>query len=342
MLRHVSNQVLSCFNGDKRKYCQDLYSSPTAPVKNEYLYSQLSAAVEDFCPDIILTSSENRYLSIISTEISPQPLLIFMEAAPLPQWARKSRVYLDFFGHQSNSLLARRWGDILVELYTPMELKWAEDFLNQLDAKAMKDDENFNSCDLLQRIDTNRETIVVALQPDDWLSWEGAASDQSNPIEFLDQCCDVFNEYNIIPTFHRDTKGINEDVLFELKKRFPHVIDLPLSFVQSSTEYILPVVDHLITRSSSTGISALLYGKSLISDSRSYLSGAAISSEDFLQGKRNALTREQRLALAAFLLGRYCKELKDFKSLDDFKIHRQALQLKGNRNDSKKGLDANA
>jgi hypothetical protein len=48
------------------------------------------------------------------------------------------------------------------------------------------------------------------------------------------------------------------------------------------------------------------------------------------------------MALAAFLLSRYCKELKDFKSLEDFKFHCQALHLKGNRDCKEKGLDADA
>jgi hypothetical protein len=143
---------LSCFNGDKRKYCQDLYAPPTVPIINEYLYSQLSEAITNFRPDIIFTSSENRYLSIISAEISPKPLLIFMEAAPLPQWARNSKVYMDFIGHQSNSLLATQWDDILIEPYAAMELRWAEDFLNQLDNQAARDTENFNSRDLIHKI----------------------------------------------------------------------------------------------------------------------------------------------------------------------------------------------
>jgi len=70
-----------------------------------------------------------------------------------------------------------------------------------------------------------------------------------------------------------------------------------------------------------------LYGKSLISDSFSYLTGGAITTEDFIAGQRSHLQQKQLANLAAFLLGRYCKNVAELHSFDEYRKHKRLISF---------------
>lgn len=321
------DKVVRAFRGNRKSYAQDLYQPVGNKENNHYLAESVNYVFENFDPDLVIATSENRYLSVADRQNPRRVGTFFIEKAPLPSWAREGRLYLDCQGHQSNSMIAGAWPRIINGVYDEDEAIKARTFFQRLDEEIIQSRRLQIQRTLLDALNPSRETILVALQPDEWLSWEGALAGALKPLDVLGQCCSNFPDFNIVPTFHKDITGLPSTVLSELQLTYSNIVALPTEVLTDCTEALLPVVDHVYTVSSATGLSALLYGKCLISDSFSYLTGGAITTEDFIAGQRSRLQQKQQANLAAFLLGRYCKNVAELHSFDEYRKHKKLISV---------------
>jgi hypothetical protein len=317
--------LLAAFDGSVPAYARDLYAPPQAPVRNQALASALQQALDQFQPDLVLATAENRYLAALARRGVAPGGVFFIEKAPLPAWYVPARLYFDNRGHQSNGTLAGCWPAILQANYEPQEIAAAQLLLLQMAARQQRPEGLALRHQVRQACNPGRETLLVALQPADWLSWEGALSEVIDPFGLLGRCCAAFPELNIVPTLHRDMAALRPDALGALQAIYPNLIDLPPACLVGATEDLLPLVDHVYAVSSAVGITALLEGKCLVSDADSYLRGAAIDSASFRQGRRPRLDASQRERLAAFLLGRFSKPIEGLRGLADYRRHAAGL-----------------
>lgn len=326
--------ALEEFGGCRQAYAQDLYSSPSLPIKNQYLQTRIKSIIRNFDPDLVIATAENRYISALSRNSPRRVGTFFIEKAPLPSWTLKGRFYLDPEGHQPNSLLATRWAGIIAEDYEEEDLAAAENFLAEIESFNNRTENITLQNKLKDHLGKNpRETILVSLQPDEWLSWEGAIQSPLKPLDVLTNCCSAFPDYNILPTFHRNIVGLRDDLLKDMKSMFPNLIDLPTHMVTGNTERLIPAVDHVYSVSSATGITAVINSKNLISDARSFLHGAAVTSSDFLAGKRSKLTYDQKIRLVAWLLQKYSMPFSDLRTYEDYESHGKKLMASGHVGD---------
>ncbi|GAA5122944.1 hypothetical protein GCM10023212_20490 [Luteolibacter yonseiensis] len=330
------SKALDAFGGERYGYARDLYSLPGVPARNLYLSALIRSAFEEFDPDLVISTAENRYISSAVKDMPRRVGTFFIEKLPLPYEVRRGRFYLDPVGHQVNGLIASRWSGIIKgeirDEYTVEELDAAGKLIADL-TESGRSQESAGLRELFRTSlpDPDRETIMVALQPDEWISWEGALSSPLKPMDILLRCCAKFPEFNIIPTFHGDMGGIRDDLLKHIKMIHPNVVDLPAHLLMASTSKLLPVVDHVYSVSSATGITALLGSKNLICDARSYLSPGSVTTAGFLAGERKNLTDAQKVNLAAFL-GRYGKTASMLRSYKDYRDHRKGTRIKNTGN----------
>jgi len=253
------DKVIRAFQGNRKSYAQDLYQSVWSKRNNHYLSESIDSVFANFDPDLVIATSENRYLSFADRQNPRRVGTFFIEKAPLPSWARENRLYLDCQGHQSNSMLACDWQRIINGVYDEDEAIKARAFFQKLDEEIIQSRRLQIQRTLIDALDPSRETILIALQPDEWLSWEGALAGALKPLDVLGQCCSNFPDFNIVPTFHKDITGLPSTVLSELKFTYPNLVDLPTEVLTNCTEALLPVVEHVYTVSSATGLSAYPY-----------------------------------------------------------------------------------
>lgn len=316
---------LAAFNGSVSAYARDLYAPAKSPVRNEALVGVLEQVVDEFLPDLVLVTAENRYLAALARQRAVSNGIYFIEKAPLPSGIGFDRLYFDDRGHQSNGTLAECWQFILQARYENSEIAAAQTLLAQLSERQQRADGVALRHLVHQACDPARETMIVALQPADWLSWEGALPDAIDPFGLLGRCCASFPDLNILPTFHRDMPALRSDALSNLKAIYPNLVDVSSERLVGCTEDLLPMADHVYTVSSAVGVTALLQGKCLVSDADSFLRSAAVDSTSFQSGRRGHLDVNQRECLAAFLLGRFSKPINGLRSLSDYRQHAAGL-----------------
>jgi len=156
-----------------------------------------------------------------------------------------------------------------------------------------------------------RRVALFALQPCDWLTFEGVYAVTALDNLVMQWLADLPEEWIAVPTYH-SVLGAQLSPATErsLSEEFPALKVLPPDLATGLSEILLPHVDAVVTISSSVGMSALLHGKVVVSPARSALASlggrqvAAIS-------RTPALADTERAGLLAFLSNRYCHPLTD-------------------------------
>lgn len=312
--------ALDASGGSVRHYARDLYDRPDAPVKNAYLDRAIRDGLARAGADIVICSSENRYLLRHRSALSPQ---FFIEQSPLPSGMRGG-LYFDPFGHQAHSVLRQHWRDILTASYRRDELEKGAGVIEELERRKEAARSVSGPHRAAGFADPARDTVMVALQPDDWLSWEGALRTCDRPLDLLLRVARSLPGHTILPTFHKDMQPTGA-ALRGLRALSPNIAGLGQEECTDSSEDLLPLLDNVYTVSSSVGITALLYGCTLVSDADSYLSSAAVTTEQFLAGHRPRLLHDERVRLAAFLKARYNRPISGMTSLGEYRQQRQGI-----------------
>jgi len=312
--------VLLAFDGSLPHYARDLYDLPDAPVQNGYLDLQIANAFKVAAPNLIICSSENRYVVRHRPEHAQ---LFFIEKAPLPSWAG-TNLYFDPIGHQSLGTLSRHWSALLAARYAGAEQDAGRALLMEVERRRVADRESDIARRIVGKLQPGREVIMVALQPHEWLSWEGALKTAYRPLDLLLQVAAKFPEYQMLPTFHADMQ-VADDAIKLLRQIQPNIVDLSPSECTGVSEILLTVVSHVYSVSSAVGMSALLYGCNLICDANSYLTSAAVSTDEFRAGRTAILPYEQRVSLAAFLTSRLSRDVIAMNSLEAYRLHADGI-----------------
>ena len=145
--------------------------------------------------------------------------------------------------------------------------------------------------------------VLLALQPPDWLTYEGAwrsLSVSGLMMHWLDNL--PANAVGCVSYHPLHQISLDFEQLFE--REHDNVLFLPQAWRQGCSEYLLPLVDATVTISSSLGAQSALWGKPLLAVGSSQLSG--------LSGDRSWKTlleppvNTTRWALLEFFTHRYC------------------------------------
>lgn len=304
-LRHTKysilpRDILSPFGMDRHLYATDLMDDLELPIKATALYMWLDRIAMQFEPTVILSFTENRYLS----QVFKSGLTLFAERAPLPQGLRVRSLFLDPSGHQRRSILARYAQRILSLHLTQEEVgsalgEWGRSY--EIPMRSSPDTEAFLAWKH-QYVGTN-PLLLIALQQPDWLTFEGLAGRTPIDGQVMTWLAELPPNWRAVASYHQGFE-LPPSLEEAVRIQFPNLVSLPFAWRRARSEWLIPHVDAVVTVGSAVGMTGLLAGKKVVASLRSNLSGMAAGRVANLN-EVCALSSPQRAALLAFLTHRY-------------------------------------
>lgn len=298
---HLSpNHILRSFDMNRALYGLDLFRDSSDPIVNRPLFDMISSAVSEFKPEAIFSFSQNRYLP----RVEPAITTVFSELQPLPR-ALSSGFFVDPHGHQTESILVRQWP--LIKTSPPPTSTEEADYRDWIKVfkQRISDETAVSEVATWLKASANRAPIAMfALQPPDWLTWEGAGISLA-PEDFLLRGLDALpTGWVAIATYHPGHR-LPRDIEECIARQMPNLLLLPEHWKVGRSEYLLPYVDAVITTSSTVGWSALLLQKRVVALGNSNMRAIAENKIENLNSI-NPLNRKNAARLLHYLTNKYC------------------------------------
>lgn len=296
---------------DRAAYARDLCRPAAVPAENTPLLDTITNAVRRFKPDVIVSFSQNRYLVHASGGLP----VLFTEMQPLPRMSGGEGFFLDNRGHQGESLLVSHANAICAS-HLPPDVE--ADMKRVLDKMFKPNDDDLQEveafADWCRRHANGAPVAMLAMQPPDWITYEGLIDEALAPDGLLMRWLDALPQgWRAVATYHPGFM-LPEELETRIAEGMPALIPLPGNWRQGRSELLLPHVDAVVTISSAVGFSALLAGKKVVASKASNLAGFAGSRLADLHSQR-PMTLQERTRLLNFLKTKYCHPLHSF--LDD-------------------------
>ncbi|BCI65485.1 hypothetical protein AAJCM20276_01090 [Acetobacter aceti] len=300
-------RILEPFGADRYRYVKDLYAPSSSPPVNQALVDIFEEIRDGFKPDLILSYTQNRYIEAAFRDKRH----LFSEMAPLPRITGRSAFFFDPSGHQTASLLhegASRLQNLVLS-------KSDADEVLALWQHAVHDRciEAAEARGLTQWLDSVREDgrpiALLALQPPDWPTYEGAFETIPPDALVMRWLSDLPPHWLAIPTYHPLWR-MPPKMENAIAREFPNFRPIPEDLSAGASEPLLPFVDAVLTISSSVGMIGLLDGKCVLTYGRSMLDALTARSPDELS-VAPSLAPMQRAAVMAFLSNGYCHDVHD-------------------------------
>jgi hypothetical protein len=257
---------LSPFGYRRDLYAAALYGNETA---DNPLIAALSDVRQRFLPDFVVMTSQN---ALARRAFAGLPILS-IEQAPLPRMGQPHRVYFDPLGHQRGSLFETKAWQIK---QLPLPEAHITDLLGIIEGLRTRLQRNPRYEAAAMAIEKIREAGRVALlvtQPPDWTAYDGALCKQ---IDVQGLLC-IWEEqlppdWIGVPTYHPEFR-LNANVENALARSRSRLRFLPSELAQGLSELLLTMVDGMVTVSSTTSITGLLFRKRVIATGRCPFNG---------------------------------------------------------------------
>jgi hypothetical protein len=293
-------------------------NGPLAP-----LATQLVAVNRAFAPDLVFGMGENRLLP----QVFQGAHCLWLDRAPFLRQKRPDRLTLDPCGHLVGSVLERA-ADRLRELEVDAQhLPQLEALWRVMEAPTMDQWQMAGEVrDAIRSSADGRRVALLVLQPTDWFSWEGCLGCSVSPEAMLAQwAVQLPADWVGIPLYkaHAQLPALLEQSLAEA---FPQLAFLPAELSGNVAALALQEADAVITVSSSMAGQALISGKQVVVTGRTSLRALSHTRVTDLSHNQPTLSRDQRLALLAFLSHRYIFTLDEIADpTGSFPTHLQNL-----------------
>jgi hypothetical protein len=290
--------AISAFGYSRPAYMRDLFCREADPVVNNVLFEKLSVACDIFQPDFIISFSQNRYLR----RASPRSSVLFTELGPLSRRYVNQTFFFDPVSHQRESMLVTQLERIAPPGPAPglAGVRWLWNEL--IAAPTLATQESRDAAQMISRFHAaGRKVVLAALQPPDWLTFEGAFEALA-PESLVMRWADELPENWVALVSHHPAYSIPPAMQRLIEREWNNVVFLVDG---TSSEFFLPHVDAVATISSTVGMQAVLWGKPLVSVGQSNLSALGRGSLAELN-EASPFSDEQRWKLLRFLCGEYC------------------------------------
>lgn len=297
--QHRLDQIalLRCFDFDREAYSRDLCFG--LGYRNRALIERLISIKNAFQPDIVISTTDNRYLQ----KVFGKTHVMFTELGPLPRSGLKQSIYIDPFGHQVGSALdwfARSsWTKTAIkDFHDVWRTRWVE--------PTTRDAHSSGITPWLAEATRGKKIMLAALQPRDWITYEGIGP-RLDPVSLLRKLAHEVDEgWAVIPQWHGSDMPPLEALMKELVELQPNIISPPAKFRMANSEALLPSVDCVATVSSNVAAAAVLLGKDL----------KILGRSKFYKFALPRYSVRPRPDILAFLSCRYCRPLDEFLTLE--------------------------
>ncbi len=289
--------VLEPFQFDRHQYGRDLFGF--SPSRNPALINQLAEIDKTFRPHVTISFTQNRYIEEIFAH-----RVLFWELGPLPRLTNTHSFFMDPLGHQVNGI-PNKFGDRIRNL--PLSDPQIHAIHEMWDRKVIGPIEHHHLFDQvkswLSSIRADKRTALLALQPQDWLTYE-AAWRQSAVDQMIMQCAtEAPEEWILVPVLH-PAQSFPASMRDVIEREFPNVRFPPQELWIGTSEIFLPNVDAVISISSSLSIQGVLHGKKSITLGQSQFSSFTAGSIEMID-QISVFDLAERARLLAFLSNRY-------------------------------------
>jgi hypothetical protein len=243
-------------------YAWDVFRTDEWTFRNSNLLGRLGSILANSRPDIVITTTQNRYLRYLSRTMSIP--LLSMEFGPLPRLPYPMNRFVSTDGHLSE-------GAFSSPTRLHIALKGITDdgkcqSLQVFKAKYLQAVETHPQYEtvrkLIDRIKGTGTVSMLALQPEEYVSWEGVLGKRRSGLSIIYESLATMRSDKLIVTFHADKRGnINPVSMREVWLSDPRLELLPDELSSGLSELFLPCVDELVTVSSNVAMAAFLLGK---------------------------------------------------------------------------------
>jgi hypothetical protein len=282
-------------------YKRDLYSAALygRGAANNALRAELSDVRESFLPDAVVMTSQNAFAR---RAFAGLPILS-IEQAPLPRMGQPFRVFFDPLGHQTDSILETRASKIKRLSLSDAQVRDGASIIETFRARLQRDPHHEAAAREIAKIRERGRIALFVTQPPDWSSYEGGFQRMG-----LDELLCAWEEqlprdWVGVPTYHPLFR-LNANIESALTRSRPRLRFLPTELAQGLSELLLTMVDGMVTVSSTTAITGLLFGKRVIAVGRCPFNGWVPRDVRRISTVR-PLTADESARTLAFLTNRY-------------------------------------
>lgn len=251
--------------------------------------------------DLLVMCTHNQMLD----RATPELRKLYIEQAPLPRLGHPRRLILDAVGHRVGSMLERHAADILSLSLDERDIEVGKWILHDLQVHLTSDQRYGRVKEFADRIRGNGKRLaVLACQPSAGVPCVDGY-DSSDVCGLVARWASELSDgWDVICTYHlgEQFRPGNEALL---KNSFPNLHFLDRELAVDSTELLVLNTDALVTVSSSTALTAVLFGKPAATVGQSPFSAWTGSRVSEL-ARLKPWPEIDRLRLLQFLCGSYC------------------------------------
>jgi hypothetical protein len=278
------------------------YSDQQLKLMQEVCLSRLNG----FVPDVIWS-----FVSPVPflTKLFPKALPLYQELGLLGRNPYPSTWYLDPFGTFGNSYI-KKYSEDLMRLPLTKTGKRSLNLIREKYQNIIKENSPFDRS-FLDPEGRFRKLVLLPLQYSGYFIFDSMC-DYSSQYEYLEDVLqNTPGDIGVVVTQHINPVSeivLNQDLIDYLRAVYPNFIySEEFESYHMSSQYLLGVVDAVVSVSSTVGLQALFWEKALISVSRSHLSSLAhINSFSDLSDLYDfSYDRESRDNILYFLFTRY-------------------------------------
>jgi len=251
--------IIEDFGFDRVDYAQALYSDPT-PLEGNPLFQQLSTLRKEYDPSLILMTSQN---SIAKHAFQGIPFL-GIEQAALPRLGHPVRAFFDPCGHQVDSILHKYSKEIRGFSLNKEKREEVLVLCKELKRKALVADERSGQAIIeLEKIKLNGKVALFVLQPIDWVTYEGAYRQIDLESLLYSWAKSLPEGWIGVPTFHSGHR-MSEEMKCVIAASIPNIHFLLDEFSVGLSESLLLAADGMVTISSTSAMTGLLFQKPVV------------------------------------------------------------------------------
>lgn len=232
-----------------------------SPPANPPLSAAFEAIAAAFQPSTVISFTENPWLKAAF----PEAVVLFTELGVWPRMGVPPTFFLDRLGHQ-NGVLNQAW-EAIDQAQPPMSIQRADEIWTAHVREHTRAHPAYSRArDWVAGLPRGRRR-VLALQPPDWLTYEGLVGPIA-PEELIYAQAFTAPDAILIPTYHTAHR-LEESLQAFIVAEFPNVVFPPADLASGVTDLLTALTDEIATVSSTSAISAILAG------SPAYVLGAA-------------------------------------------------------------------
>jgi len=288
---------LQPFGYNRAAYAKALYGSGLRPSQ---LVDALIAVRQKYVPDLVVMTSQNAFVRHAFEGIS----ILSLEQAPLPRFGHPVRTAFDPCGHQTNSLLDTFSSRIRSLPLTVNDRRALSNLLAEIKENLLRSDRRaVDAIEALTKIRLEGPVALLVTQPPDWVTYEGAGEHIALEGLICAWMATLPAGWIGVPTYHMGFR-LSNAVEESISRHCPQLRFLPNACAQGFTEPLLLAADGMITLSSTSAITGLLFQKRVVVTGASPFNSWT-ESHPSLIAIAPILTDDEVLSMLGFLTNRF-------------------------------------